>query len=92
MQPSTDQVSAAHDAWEDTVSEWKLRRISNHGMGSDMWLLESIGSSRYDAGTDYASTIAAHRFEGPNAERDAKFMLRDKCIRAVLSAALKATE
>lgn len=89
MQPTAEQISAAHDAWEQVVTEWKLRRVSNHGMGSDIWVLERRGAATYDHGRDYANEIAAYKFDGKDAERQAKFMLREKCIVAALTAALK---
>ena len=81
------QIDAAHDAWERTVTEWRLRRVSNYGLASDIWLVERSGDS-FDPSRDYGSEIAYYKFEGENAEQQAKFMLRDKCIKAALSAAL----
>lgn len=91
MTPTQEQISAAHASWEKTVSEWRLRRVSNYGLSGDMWLVESVSSPRYEAGRDYASEIAYHKFDGPNAEAQARFFLRDKCIRAALSASLSET-
>lgn len=88
MQPTADQISAAHDAWEQVVTEWKLRRVSNYGMAGDIWVLEH-SSATYDPGRDYTNEIAAYKFDGKDAERQAKFMLREKCIVAALTAALK---
>lgn len=87
-QPSQRQVEAAHEAWEETVSEWRTRRVSNYGMADDIWLVERRADARFDPGRDYGGEIAYHKFEGKDAERRAKFMLRDKCIRAALSAAM----
>ncbi len=69
------------------MSEWKLRRIS-HGTKHDTWLLEHCPSAQYNAGRDYANEIAYHLFDGPDAEKRARFALRDKCIRSALTAAL----
>lgn len=88
MAPTEKQIADAHDAWEQVTRDWRLRRVSNYGLSGDMWLVESVGSPRYEARRDYANEIAYHKFDGPNAETQAKFFLRDKCIRAVLSAAL----
>ena len=91
MEPTEKQISAAHDAWERTVTQWKMRRVNNYGLQHDTWILENNGSGRYEAGTNYADEIAAHRFDGEDAERTARFALRDKCIRSALTAALAAT-
>lgn len=86
MNPTQEQIDAAHDAWEATVTEWGLRRV-NSGMNGEAWLVERrIGG--YDPGRDYANEIAYHKFDGKNAEQRARFFLRDKCIRAALAAAL----
>lgn len=89
MEPTEEQISTAHDAWEQTVTQWKLRRVSNYGMRPDTWVLEDAGNGRYEPGRVYADEIAAYRFDGEDAEQRAKFMLRDKCIRAVVSAVMK---
>lgn len=91
MEPTEKQISAAHDAWEQTVTQWKIRRVNNYGLQHDTWVLENQGSGRYDPDKNYADEIAGHRFDGENAERVARFALRDKCIRAALTAALAAT-
>jgi hypothetical protein len=87
MPPTQEQIDAAHAAWERTLTEWALRRVSNYGLASDIWLVERSGGS-FDPSRDYGSEIAYYKFEGENAEQRAKFMLRDKCIKAALSAAL----
>lgn len=84
-----EQVSAAHEAWEKTVRQWKLRRIKARGSWPhDTWLLENRGECRFDPSTVFDDEIAAHRFEGEGAEKSAKMLLRDKCIRAMLAAAM----
>ena len=88
--PTKKQIDAAHDAWERTVSEWGLRRVSNYGLAGDMWLVERKAGSRFEPDRDYGIEIAYHKFDGKDAEQQAKFMLRDKCIRAALEAALSA--
>lgn len=88
MTPTQKQIDAAHDAWERTVTEWGLRRVSNYGMAGDIWLVERRVGGTFEPNRDYGSEIAYHKFEGENAEQQAKFMLRDKCVKAALSAAL----
>ena len=85
MLPTERQISAAHDAWERTVTEWWLRKVSNYGMAGDIWVLEHRSPIAREVGPN---EIAAHKFDGENAEQRARFMLRDKCIVAVLTAAL----
>lgn len=86
--PTQKQIDAAHDAWERTVSEWSLRRVSNYGMAGDMWLVEREDCATFEPHRDYGSEIAYHKFDGKDAEQKARFMLRDKCIKAALEAAL----
>lgn len=88
MQPTDKQVSAAHDAWERTASEWQLRRVRNYGI----WLVERRAGGTFDPSRDYASEIAYHKFHGADAEQQARFMLRDKCIKAALEAALNVNQ
>lgn len=90
MTPTEKQISAAHDAWERTVTDWGLRRVSNYGLADDIWLVERRVGGAYEPDRDYGSEIAYHKFEGADAERRARFMLRDKCIKAALTAALAA--
>ena len=79
--PTQAQIDAAHDAWRQIIAEWQLRRTE------DMWLLERRIDS-YEPDYDWANAPAYHRFTGPGAERQARFALRDKCVRAMLAAAL----
>jgi len=88
MTPTQKQIDAAHDAWERTVTEWGLRRVSNYGMAPDAWLVERKVGEAYEPGRDYSSETSYHKFDGENAEQQARFMLRDKCVKAALSAAL----
>lgn len=92
MQPTEKQVSAAHAAWEETVTQWAVRRVSYYRAAEDQWILENKGSGRYDPNNAYAyaDEVAAHRFVGENAEQRARLLLRDKCIRAMLDAAFAA--
>jgi hypothetical protein len=92
MMPTEQQISAAHEAWERTVTQWRLRKVSNYGMAGDLWLLENDGSPMPDAGRVARDEIAAHKFEGGDAEKKARFMLRDKCIVAMLNAVLAKQE
>lgn len=80
------QLSAAHDAWERTIAQWRMYRVSSHGR-EDAWILENRGSDRYESGEAVADDVAAHRFFGIDAERCARFALRDLCLRAALEAA-----
>lgn len=80
------QLSAAHDAWERTIAQWRMYRASTHRL-DDTWVLENKGSDRYDSGETVADEVAEHRFLGVDAERRARFFLRDVCLRAALEAA-----
>lgn len=86
--PTERQVTAAHDAWEQTVTDWKLWRVIHR---ADMWVVERSASARYEHDKIYTDEIAYYRFDGEDAEKKAKFFLRDKCIKAALTAALAAT-
>jgi hypothetical protein len=90
--PTRNQIDAAHHAWEATMRQWRLRKVSNYGMRDDTWLLENHGNGRYDAvhSAEPADEIAAHKFDGPKAEQTAKLALREKGIVAALTAALNA--
>ena len=88
MDPTEKQINAAHAAWESVVSKWRLRRVSGHV--GETWLVENYGIPNFVPDRDYGSEIAYHRFDGPDAEKRARFLLRDKCIKAALSAALSA--
>ena len=90
MEPTEKQINAAHDAWDEMASQWRLRLMSRHQHHGDMWLLENVGSPSFEPSRDVGSEIAYHRFDGPDAERRARFLLRDKCIKAALTAALAA--
>ena len=85
--PTRQQIDAAHDAWEATATQWRLRKVSNYGLADDAWVLENYGSGRYDPNA-MADEIAAHRFDGPNAERTARYAWRDKALTAAIAAAL----
>lgn len=87
-QPTEQQINAAHDAWEEMASQWRLRRVSNPMGDGDMWLLENVGSPSFEPLRDVGSEIAYHRFDGLNAEQRARFLFRDKCLKAVLRAVL----
>lgn len=91
-QPTQKQIDAAHDAWDQTVQRWKLSRVSSFGLGADTWLVENVGGPAYGQELSDQDQIAAHRFDGERAEQLARFTLRDKCIKAALTAALKAEE
>lgn len=90
--PTEKQINAAHWAWEETAAQWQLRKVSNYGMAGDIWILQSIGSPRFEAGRDYANEIAAYKFDGPNAEKNARWKLRDKIVQAVVAAVLSKQE
>ena len=86
-EPTRQQIDAAHSAWEATASEWTLRKIV--GGLHDVWVLESCGDGRYDPSRVYSGDEpAAHRFDGPNAERTARYAWRDKALTAAIAAAL----
>lgn len=86
-EPTRQQIDAAHVAWEATTREWRLRKLV--GGLHDVWLLESSGDGRYDPSRVYsADEPAAHRFDGPNAERTARHAWRDKALKAAIAAAL----
>ncbi len=87
-QLTEQQINAAHEAWEQVASEWRLRRVSGYVRDGDMWLLDNVGSPGVEPLRDYGSEIAYHRFDGPGAEQRARFLFRDKCLKAVLRAVL----
>jgi hypothetical protein len=92
MEPTEKQISAAHDAWEQAVTEWQVRQANSPDIRrGETWLVERRAGGRYESGRDYTNEIAYHRFDGEGAQQRAKFFLRDKCIRAALTAALAAT-
>jgi hypothetical protein len=82
--PTQAQVDAAHSAWEATVSEWQVRSA-----GHEVWLVERRADAVFDPTKDYANEIAYHKFDGPEANAQARFRLRDMCIRAALEAVEK---
>jgi hypothetical protein len=86
-QPTEQQINAAHDAWDEMASQWRVRRVST-GMKHDTWLVENVVSPSYEPLRDYGSEIAYYRFDGPDAQLKAKFLFRDKCLNAVLRAVL----
>ena len=85
-EPTEKQLNAAHDAWEAVSSQWRLRKVSNYGLADDVWSLESVPSATFNPGRDYANEIVYHKFHGADAERDARWMLRDKIVKAVCTA------
>lgn len=89
MQPTDKQISAAHDAWERTVQEWQAREVVPGNDRLRVWVVERRPDQTFDPNKHYADGIAFHKFEGSDADRQARFFLRDKCIRAALSAALE---
>jgi hypothetical protein len=86
VQLTKEQFEAAHDAWEETASAWRIRKVSNYGMADDMWLLEPVASDTYDPSAKVSDEYTYHKFDGPDAKRKAQFMLRDKIVRAVAAA------
>lgn len=65
-----------------------MRRVNNYGLASDTWVVERRVGSQYPGAEPIKDDVAYHKFDGEDAERKARFFLRDKCIRAALEAAL----
>jgi len=88
--PTEKQIDAMHEVWERTAREWRLREVRGSAYGPDeLWVLErNPHASPIGPEIEYTYDIAAHQFHGKNAGRHAKFMLRDKIVKAALIAVL----
>lgn len=82
-------VYAAVDAFEAEQRRWRLREVG-WVAGITMWVAENDLSLDADPAS-VANDIQRYTFEGPNAKQTAHLWRLEKCMRAALKAAAKAT-